>query len=265
VAKHTEQPPLDALLETVRELRSEHGCPWDREQTHASLKPCLVEETYEVLDAVDSGDPAPLREELGDLLLQVVMHAQLRAETGDFDFHDVARTVNEKLIRRHPHVFGDVQVDGTSEVLRNWNEIKKDEGRRTAALLDGIPRSFPALLRAHQVQKKVAQVGFDWDTRDGVIDKIEEELEEVREAMGEAAGNTDHVQEELGDLLFSMVNLCRYLGFHAEECLNQTIEKFIARFNEVERRVCENGQRLSDCTLEELDAAWNDVKRGPVS
>ncbi|MFH0880659.1 MAG: nucleoside triphosphate pyrophosphohydrolase [Lentisphaerota bacterium] len=252
---------MDRLLAIMRLLRSPQGCPWDREQTLQTLKPYLIEECHEVIDAIDSGDRPHLAEELGDVLLQVVFQAQICEEDGSFSFDDVARLIGDKLVRRHPHVFGEVEVANSSEVVQNWEAIKRTEkngGRKSA--LDGVPRSLPALHKAHQVQKKAARVGFDWDHVNGVVAKLEEELAEVKEAM--AANNPDHVREELGDLLFSVVNLGRFLGHDSEAALNQTVEKFVRRFTQIEETLHAQGRKMTECNLEELDAMWNEVKRG---
>ena len=252
---------MDEVLAIMRTLRSPRGCPWDREQTHATLKQHLIEESYEALDAIDQGDAPHLMEELGDVLLQVVFHAQIAAESGAFTFDDVARTLSAKLIRRHPHVFGDTRVAGAQEVLKNWESIKRRERGAGAprSVVAGIPRHLPALLKAEQVQRKVARVGFDWKTVAPVAAKIEEELAEVRAAL--AAGQPDRVREEIGDLLFSVVNLGRFLGHSAEEALDRTVQKFVRRFAAIERRVQAKGREVSDCTLEELDALWEQIKK----
>ncbi len=251
--------PIDRLVAIMAILRSPQGCPWDHKQTFATLKEHLVEESHEVLDAIDSGDRAKLCDELGDLLLQVVFQAQLGREEGSFTFDDVATAISEKLIRRHPHVFGEVQVSGAAEVLKNWEQIKKTErAGEKRGTLDGVPRSLPALRRAHLVQQRAARVGFDWDDVGGALAKVEEELAEVREAL--AAGDEPHVREELGDLLFACVNVARFAGHQAEEALDGTVKKFIRRFEAVETRVHAQGRALSACTLAELDAVWNDVK-----
>lgn len=251
---------IDQLLTLMERLRSPGGCPWDREQTLKSLKQYLIEEAYEVIDAIDSGDPARHVEELGDLLLQVVFQAQIRKEQGDFDFNDVAQSISDKLIRRHPHVFGDVQVTGSGEVLRNWEAIKareKNEDKPRSAV-DGVPRHLPALHKAHQVQSRAARVGFDWTRAQDVVDKIEEELKEVKEAL--ISHDANHIREEIGDLLFAVVNLSRFQKMNAEELLAATIEKFVRRFQAVENRVHEAGRQMADCTLEELDRHWNAIK-----
>ena len=248
------------MLDVVGTLRGEGGCPWDREQTLASLKPFLVEETYELIDAVDSDDPARHREELGDVLLQLVLHCQIRKEQGDFTFGDVAATLCEKLVRRHPHVFGDVLVSGSSEVLSNWEVIKSSEkegGPRSA--LEGVPNHLPALHKAQRVQARAARVGFDWSETVDVVAKVDEELAEVKQAVAADDRETE-VREEIGDLLFSVVNLCRFLHIDAEEALRATISKFVRRFREVEQRLRALGKAPGDCSLAEMDAVWDAVK-----
>ena len=253
-------PPVARLRAIMRLLRSEDGCPWDRKQTLDSLKRYLVEETYEVLDAIDGGDRRQLEEELGDLLLQVVFQSQLCEEEGSFDLDDVATNICEKLVRRHPHVFGDVAVQDADEVLRNWHAIKQDEkgGAAPRSAVDGIPRHLPALHKAHEVQHRAAKVGFDWEEIRQVLAKVEEEVEEVREALQQ--DDRDAAAAELGDLLFAVVNLSRFLGRHAEEALNEAVGKFVRRFREMESRVHAQGHRLQDRSLAQLDAVWDEVK-----
>lgn len=256
----TLQSPIDRLLEIMRKLRAPDGCPWDREQTIDSLKSSLIEETYEVVDAMESGDRSELKEELGDLLLQVVFQSQICAEEGAFTFDDVVSGVADKLVRRHPHVFGSVQADTPDEVIRNWEKIKKTEkgGEMPRSLVDGIPRHLPALSKAHLVQKRVAKVGFEWDEISGVVGKLEEELAEVKEAMEQQ--NDRAIREELGDLMFSVVNLSRYLGHESEELLNENIAKFMRRFQGVESRLHAEGRELEACSVDELEAVWIAVK-----
>lgn len=253
--------PIDRLLDVMRRLRAPDGCPWDREQTIESLRGNLIEETYEVVDAMDSGDRTALCEELGDLLLQIVFQSQIASEEGNFSFDDVAQGIADKLVRRHPHVFGDVRADTPDEVIRNWEKIKKTEkgGDTPRSLVDGIPRHLPALSKAHLVQKRVAKVGFEWDEVGGVVDKLEEELAEVKEAMAEQ--DADAIREELGDLLFSAVNLSRYLGHESEELLNENIHKFMRRFQALEMHLHVEGKAVEDCSLKELEAVWTAVKR----
>jgi tetrapyrrole methylase family protein/MazG family protein len=251
--------PIDRLVEIMRILRSPGGCPWDHKQTLATLKEHLVEESHEVLDAIDSGDRDKLKEELGDLLLQVIFQSQICREENAFTFDDVAATISEKLIRRHPHVFGDVKVSGADEVLKNWEAIKKSEKKDgTRKTLEGVPKSLPALSKAHLVQKRAARVGFDWENIQGALDKVAEEIEEVKEAV--ARDNEQDVGEELGDLIFASVNVCRFSGHNPEELLHKTIAKFTRRFEFVEKTVHDQGKQLSDCPLEELEGYWQRAK-----
>lgn len=254
--------PIDRVLEIMRKLRDpDKGCPWDREQNLETLKPFLIEECYELIDAIDSGDVEKHKDELGDMLLQIVFQVQLRQEKGEFGFDDICTVLAEKLIRRHPHVFGDVTVTGSKDVLTKWEQIKNTEkksGKRS--VVDGVPNHLPALMKAHQVQSRAARVGFDWSAIHDVMAKLEEELEETKEAM--RSGNKEHIAEEIGDLLFSVVNLSRYQKLHAEELLAATIRKFARRFQAVEGHVHAAGKQMTDCSLAELDAFWNAVKRG---
>lgn len=252
---------FESLVDVIATLRSENGCPWDREQTHTSLKPTLIEETYETVEAIDSGDPSKLKEELGDLLLNVMLQAQIAAENKDFTIFEVIETLTEKLIRRHPHVFGNVQVDSAEDVVQNWETIKSQEAgyEDRKSILDGIPNALPSLLRGQKIQKRVARVGFDWDNIADVIDKVDEELEEVKESLKDSDINA--IENEIGDLLFSIVNLCRFLDLQAEESLRRTNRKFINRFKRMENVLEKQGKSLSDQTLAELDAIWEEVKK----
>jgi len=253
---------IERLLEVMRRLRAPDGCPWDREQTHESLKSDLIEEAYEVIDAIESGNVSHLEEELGDLLLQVVFHSQISQEDGHFEFSDVANAIIDKLERRHPHVFGEVQVSGADEVLQNWDTIKKaekKEGDQPASIVSGIPKHLPALQKAHQVQKRAARAGFDWDHIDDVLAKLHEEIDELKDAI-----NREHepdIREELGDLLFSVVNVSRFLGHNPEELLNYNIRKFVRRFQRVEDKVHATGREFKEFSLQELDAFWDEAKR----
>ena len=249
------------LVQIMARLRGENGCPWDREQTHASIKPYLLEETYEVLESIDENDPAKLEEELGDLALQVVFHAQMADEAGLFTIADVLRGINEKLRRRHPHIFGDVKADTAQEVLFNWEQIKKLEREKAqgrASLLDGVPRELPALLRAHRLQEKASRVGFDWNEARQVFQKVEEELAELRAAMENE--QPDRMEAELGDLLFSLVNLGRFIAVNPEEALRKTIARFIARFQYIEEELARRGTAPGQVTIEEMDALWAEAK-----
>ncbi len=245
------------LLRIMARLRGPKGCPWDREQTHESLRHNLIEECYEVLDALDAGQMDEFRDELGDLLLQVVFHAQMASEAGDFDFDEVAKSISDKLIRRHPHVFGAKKARNSKEVLQQWEAIKKRE-KKSGSIVAELPKSLPALLKADKIQRKVARVGFDWKHVNDVVAKVEEEVRELKGAL--ASGSRRQFEEELGDVLFSAVNLARFEGLHAEDLLNRTIEKFVARFQQIERAVHRSGRQLEDCTLAELDTLWESAK-----
>ncbi|MGN8898153.1 nucleoside triphosphate pyrophosphohydrolase [Flavonifractor sp. HCP28S3_F3] len=244
------------LEEIVRILRAPGGCPWDAEQTHQSIRRNFLEEAYEAAEAIDEESPEHLKEELGDVLLQVVFHARMEQEEGRFDLDDVADGVCKKLIYRHPHVFGDVSVSGTGEVLSNWEELKrKEKGQATNTdALESVARSLPALWRAEKVQKKAKKAGFDWPDVSGALDKLSEELEELKTAAAEGT----NVAEELGDLLFSAVNVSRFLKVDCEDALNQATDKFIDRFRKVEAQA---GDRpMTEMTLAELDQLWERAK-----
>ena len=247
------------LEEIVRLLRAPGGCPWDREQTHQSLRRGMLEEAYEVVEAIDQGSPEHLKEELGDVLLQVVFHADIERDAGRFDLDAVADGICKKLIYRHPHVFGDVQVSGTGEVLSNWEELKRREkGQATNTdALEAVARSLPALWRAEKVQKKAAKAGFDWPEVSGALDKLSEELAELRAAV--AAGT--NVEEELGDLLFSAVNVARFVKTDPEEALSSACDKFIRRFRLVEQAAARSGQAMEDMDLKKLDKLWEQAKQ----
>ena len=243
------------LVEVVRRLRSPQGCPWDREQTHASLRATMLEEAYEVLEAIDELSIPKLREELGDVLLQVLMQSDIAAEAGDFTVGDVADAVREKLVRRHPHVFGQTVVSGSDEVVRNWEALKAVEYGRESAL-DGVQRSLPALQWAWSLQRRAANVGFDWPSVDGALDKVREELEELREAP-----TVEAREAEFGDLLFTLVNVARKLGMNPEDALRAATGRFEARFRIMEQKAKAEGQDLKDLPIEELDRYWEAAKR----
>ncbi len=252
---------LDRLVRIVAQLRGPQGCPWDREQTHASILSCLVDESYEFIEAVEEHDREHMKEELGDLLLQIALHSQIATEENAFTIEEVAAGINEKLIRRHPHVFGDESVSSVDEVSHNWEEIKRREKskRRRQSLTDGIPGALPALLRAEKVQKRVARVGFDWADMDPVLDKVEEEFAEFREALHNK--DRDHAAEELGDILFALVNVARHCDISAETALRGTIDKFIRRFRFIEEHYRSTGKSMREATLAELDAVWEESKK----
>lgn len=250
---------IDRLRSIVAHLRGPSGCPWDIEQTHESLRPLLVEECYELIDAIERADDANLREELGDLLLHVVMHARMAEERGVFDLDGVAASICEKMIRRHPHVFGDSKADDVDQVLGQWERIKREEkGSSAKSRLDGIAVALPALLKAQTVQKKAARAGFDWPDVEPVYAKIEEEAGEIREAV--AGGNAAEVEAEVGDLLFSVVNLARKLGVDAETALEGSTKRFARRFRNIEQVLEGEGRRMEDVALEELDGIWERSK-----
>lgn len=250
---------FDDLVTVVELLRSEGGCPWDIEQTHKSIRNDFIEETYEVIEAIDTENPELLREELGDVMLQVVFHARISEEDKQFTIDDVANDICVKLIHRHPHVFSDVVADTSAEVLKNWEAIKSEEKSRVTVTdkLRAVPPMLPALMRATKVGKKAKC--FDFPTAEDVMDKISEELVEVSEAMGE--GNSEHIAEEIGDLLLSVTSLCRKLGVSAEEALNVATDKFIDRFERVENEVLAQNKEINSCSLEELDSIWDKIKK----
>ena len=251
------------VREIVARLRAPDGCPWDREQTHTSLRGSVLEEAHEVVEAINSGDVASLREELGDLLLQVLMHSQLAEEAGAFSFDDVARALAEKLIRRHPHVFGADQLPDTGAVLKRWDEIKRAEkGDAPASALAGVSKELPALMRAEKVQKKAARVGFDWPDAAPVLAKVREELAELEREIGESS---DKMEEEIGDLLFAVVNLARKLHLDSEVALQRATGKFIRRFEQLESIAAARSLSLESLTLAELDGLWDEVKAARVS
>ncbi len=246
----------------IARLRAPDGCPWDRKQTHASLRPFLLEETYEVLEALDRGDPQALREELGDLLLQIVLHTEIAVEEGEFTMPQVIQTVHDKIVRRHPHVFGDVQVESAEEVVRNWEALKRREKQARgesdapASVLDGVPAALPALAKAQAVSRKAAKVGFDWPSVEGVWAKVTEELAELQ-----TASSPERRAAELGDLLFAIVNLARHLNIDAEAALREATARFMRRFRQMERQALAQGQEMAHLSLAEMDALWEAAKR----
>jgi tetrapyrrole methylase family protein/MazG family protein len=245
------------LLAVIARLRSPQGCPWDRQQTPQSLIPYLLEETYEVIESIENDNPQGLKEELGDVLLHVIFQSCMAQESGHFTLDESLRTLTEKLVRRHPHVFGDASIADAAEVPRNWEAAKQREKGRTS-LLDGVPRSLPALARAQRLQEKAAAVGFDWPDMAPVWDKLREEIEELRAAC--SSQRRDAIAEEFGDVLFSLVNLGRFLNLNAESSLRQAMVKFETRFRGIERELSRRGQRIQDATLEEMDAIWNSFR-----
>ena len=248
--------PIGRLREIVARLRAPDGCPWDREQTHASLRGALIEECYEVVDAIERADDANLKEELGDLLLHVVMHAQMAGERSAFTLEEVAAEICEKMIRRHPHVFGDKLANDSAAVLRQWEQIKRTEKGKPTGILDALPNSMPALLRAQNAQKKAARVGFDWPDVGPVFEKMQEEILEVRAAL--AAGDARAVEDEVGDILFTAVNLARKLHVDAETTLAAATNRFIKRFQAVESEL--GDRKMEETPLAELDRIWDRIK-----
>ena len=291
----TPGPAFEKLVALMARLRSPTGCPWDREQSHSSLRTYLIEESYEVLDALDSGDDAKFADELGDLLLQVLFHAQIAAEENRFAINDVIRAIHDKMVRRHPHVFGDTRAKTSTEVLRNWELLKKEERRASASpatekqpdsILDGVSRTLPALLEGFQLTRKAARVGFDWDSAEGIFSKLEEESAELREALQSAsassiatsastspaksksatpaksvsAANSDHIESEMGDILFAAVNLARFLKIDPELALKKSNQKFARRFREMERLAKEQGLAFQNVPRPQMESLWEKSK-----
>lgn len=254
-----EKYTYEDLLEIMRILRCPEGCVWDREQDHKSIRRSFIEETYEAVEAIDNDDPVLLQEELGDVLLQVVFHAQIEAEAGRFTMDDVADGICKKMIYRHPHVFGSVEVKNSDEVLTNWDALKQKEKHQksTTETLESVARSLPGLIRAEKVQHKAAKVGFDWDEVSGALDKVREETAEIARAID---GDGDP-SEELGDLLFAVVNVARFLKTDPEDAINRTTDKFIRRFAQVEQAAKDASRSLSEMSLAEMDALWDAAKQ----
>ncbi|HEX8619158.1 MAG TPA: nucleoside triphosphate pyrophosphohydrolase [Thermoanaerobaculia bacterium] len=250
---------FDELVQLMTTLRGPNGCPWDRKQTLPDLKPYVIEEAYEVVDAIDQDDRRALAEELGDLLLQAVFIGELTREEGTFDIYDSITAIHDKLVRRHPHVFGDVEANDAETVLVNWEKLKQDERKaENKSVLSGVPQSMPALLKASRLTEKASRVGFDWRRTEEVFDKLDEELGELREAV--ASGDETHIHEEIGDLLFTIANIARKMNVNAEEALQSTNRKFMSRFQAMESRVRERGQNLDQLELEEMDKLWDEAK-----
>lgn len=246
-----------ALTEIVAKLRAPDGCPWDREQTHASLLPFFLEETYEVIESIDQENWDELKEELGDILLHTIMQALIAEENGHFSLDESIEHVSEKLVRRHPHVFGDAKADAAFEAKQNWEAAKHKEKKR-ASRLDGVPITLPALVRAQRLQQKASYTGFDWDKIEQVWEKVHEEIQELKEAQSEK--EKDHIEEEIGDVLFAVVNLARFLDIPAEDALRKTNQKFTNRFAKIEEELKKRGKTLEESSLEEMDEIWNSVK-----
>jgi tetrapyrrole methylase family protein/MazG family protein len=266
---------FDQVVAIMARLRGEGGCPWDRKQTRESLKPYLIEEAYEVLETIEAQDDPRLKEELGDVLLQILFHAEIGRERRTFTIDDILETLADKLVRRHPHVFGETKVSGAEEVVHRWEDIKRREkadqsgNGDTGSALDGVPKSLPALLRAYQLQVRAARTGFDWPHDEAgyaqVVDKVHEELREVEEARADVAHNEteaaqQRLQDEVGDILFALVNLARFVKVNPEEALRGTANRFAARFTHMEQAAKSRGRALSEMTLAEMDRLWDEAK-----
>ncbi len=245
---------FDTLVEIIARLRAPDGCPWDKEQTHKSLRENLLSETYEVLEALDKNEAAELCEELGDLLLQVVLHAQIAKDEKEFEIGDVIQGINAKLIRRHPHIFGEVKVQNSGDVMRNWEALKKKEGKH---ILEGVPKDMPALAYAYEISRRAVRVGFEWSDLQGVIDKVQEEINEIKDAK-----NKEEKNDEIGDLLFTLVNFARWEGVDPEVALREANRKFYRRFSKMEELAKTQNKELQKLSLKEWDDLWEEAKKG---
>jgi tetrapyrrole methylase family protein/MazG family protein len=246
------------LLNIMEKLRGDGGCPWDKEQTRESLKPFILEEAYELIEAIESGDPEKMKEELGDLLFQIIFQCQVAKERKEFEISDVIEKITKKMITRHPHVFGEAEYRTSAEVIVQWEEQKKLEGKTRESILEGVPEALPSLLRAHRLQNRAASVGFDWDKVDDALKKLDEEVKEFKKALETKEKN--EIGEELGDILFMLVNVSRFIGVNPEDALRKTIAKFISRFRYIEMKAADNGRKVSDMTLSEMDKLWEEAK-----
>jgi tetrapyrrole methylase family protein/MazG family protein len=246
---------FETLVSILARLRAPDGCPWDREQTHASLREFLLAECYEALEALDEGNAEKLRDELGDLLLQIVFHAQIASELGEFKMDDVISRINTKLVHRHPHIFGSTKVASAEEVAHNWEELKQEEKGEGTAILASVPKQMPALGYSQEIQRRVAQVGFDWESLEGVIEKLVEEIEELRKA-----DNQEKKAREFGDLLFTLVNIARRLGINSEAVLREANRKFVHRFEYMEKVCRKRGVKIGDLSFDEQNALWEEAK-----
>ncbi len=248
---------FDTLIKIIAKLRAPDGCPWDKEQTHKSLRNNILSETYEVIEALDKGEAAELCEELGDLLLQIVLHAQIAKDDKEFDIGDIIEGISGKLIRRHPHIFGDVKVKDSKDVMHNWEALKKQEKPERKSMLAGVPKDMPALAYAYEISRRAVRVGFEWENLQGVIDKIQEEIGEIKDAK-----NNEEKTDEIGDLLFTLVNYARWEGVDPETALREANQKFYRRFSKVEELARKQGKELPKLTLKEWDDLWEEAKRG---
>lgn len=242
----------------MERLRGEKGCPWDRKQTRETLKPYIIEEAYELIEALEENTPEKIKEELGDLLFQIVFQCQIAKENHEFDMSDVIDKIGTKMISRHPHVFGDAECRTPEEVIAQWEVLKKQEGKLRDSILEGVPAAMSSLLRAHRLQKRAAQVGFDWEKVGDVLKKVDEEMNELKEAL--KSGKREDMEDELGDIFFMLVNLSRFMKVNPEDAHRKTISKFIRRFRYIEMKAAEQDRELSDMTLEEMDSLWDEAK-----
>ncbi len=252
---------IDDLVAIIKVLRAPGGCPWDREQTHESIKKNFIEETYEVVEAINKQSTDMLREELGDVLLQIVLHSEIESENGNFSFDDVVNDIVQKLVVRHPHVFGEVVANNTAEALNSWDAVKlktKGQKNQTESMLS-VPRELPALMRAQKIQHKAAKIGFDWDNVSGAVDKLYEEIDELKTAMEQ--GKRFDIEDEFGDVLFSCVNIARFIDVDSEEALTASTDKFMSRFSLVEQMASEQGIDMKSSSIEELDRLWDKAKK----
>ena len=249
---------LQKLVEIMEALRAEDGCPWDKKQTRETLKPYIVEEAYEIIEAIEENDPEKIKEELGDLLFQIIFQCQIGKERNEFTIADVIGKVSDKMTARHPHVFGEAEYKTTDEVISHWEVQKKREGKQRDSILEGVPKTLPSLLRAHRLQDRAARVGFDWENIDDVLAKFEEEIHEFRKALTEK--KQTHIADELGDIFFMLVNISRFIGINPEDALRKTISKFIRRFRYIEMKASEQEKPLPEMTLEEMDRLWDEAK-----
>ena len=246
------------LLKIMEKLRSEKGCPWDKEQTRESLKPFIVEEAYELIEAIEENEPDKIKEELGDLLFQIVFQCQIAKEKDEFDMSGVIEKISKKMISRHPHVFGNADYKTSDQVIAQWEVQKKLEGKQRESILDGVPKAMSSLLRAHRLQDRAAKAGFDWEKIEDVLKKLDEELKEFKDAL--QAKKQDEIEDELGDIFFMLVNVSRFISVNPEDALRKTISKFIHRFRYIEMKAAEQGRKLSDMTLEDMDRLWDEAK-----
>jgi tetrapyrrole methylase family protein/MazG family protein len=249
---------FERLVKIMETLRGTQGCPWDREQTRDSLRPFLLEEVYELLEALDEDDPEKIKEELGDLLFQIVFHCQIAEEAGQFAVQTVIQDIADKMVSRHPHVFGKDKVRSPEEVHHTWEEIKKKEGKGRGSLMEGVPKKLPALIRAQRLQHKASRVGFDWDRVEDVFEKLDEELSELKRALEKK--DQSSIEDEIGDILFVLVRIANFVRVNPEDALRKTIKKFIHRFRHIEKKAAEQGKRLSDMNLEEMEFLWQEAK-----